>query len=245
MGAKITSGGAEKVYAAAKQWVDCALRTDGSLFTPGKEIWTCELLGELHTRFLDRPDEGDRNFFEKLKEQLAESPEEVYQLMGEVLYVYYLILARAGNKQQQIEQVLGWSPTPVKIPEHLVDGLESDFISLGTGLVHMPFQVGTLIESVEQWKGLKSVEREYILQDPWEFKEFLFTRRFNSQLLVNNQNTGRIQREILLHIVFPDSFEAIGTDAKRKIANDTRFAGFVTEEINDVGPENPSDSLGP
>ena len=154
--------------------------------------------------------------------------------MGEVLYAYYLILAKAGNKQQQIAQVLGWSPTPVRIPDRLVDGLQSEFIGLGTGLVHMPFQVGTVIETVEQWKELESGEREHMLQDPWEFKNFLFTRHFSSQLLVNNQNTGRIEKEILLHIVFPDSFETIGTNAKRRIANDKRFAGFVTEEIDDV-----------
>ena len=233
MGSRKTHEGAEKVYASAKQWVDCALRTDGSLFTSDK-IWTRKLLGELHTRFLNRPDDGSRSFFEKLQDQLDGSPPEVYQLMGEVLYVYYLILARAGNKQQQIEQVLGWSPTPVKIPDILVDGLESNFINLGTGQVHMPFQVGTLIESVEQWKGLGAVERERMLQDPWAFKNFLFTRSFRSLLLSNNQASGRIQREIMLHIVFPDSFESIGTAGKREIANDRRFAGFITEETADV-----------
>ena len=47
---------AETVYAAAEAWVERALRSDDSLFTPGRRIWTSEWLDELHRRFLDRPD---------------------------------------------------------------------------------------------------------------------------------------------------------------------------------------------
>ena len=116
MGSRRTEEKDDKTYAAASRWVDCALRTNGSLFTPGKVIWTRGLLAELHIRFLDQPDEGAGDFFEKLEGQLSGSTAEVYQLMGEVMYVYFLILARAGNKQERIERVLGWSPTQVEIP---------------------------------------------------------------------------------------------------------------------------------
>ena len=47
MPARVTGDGVESAYAAAEAWVDCALRTDGSLFTPGKPIWTRELLRDL------------------------------------------------------------------------------------------------------------------------------------------------------------------------------------------------------
>ena len=42
MGSRKTHEGAENVYAAAQKWVDCALRADDSLFTPGKPIWSSE-----------------------------------------------------------------------------------------------------------------------------------------------------------------------------------------------------------
>ena len=35
MGSRLTASGTERVYAAARLWVDRALRTDDSLFTPG------------------------------------------------------------------------------------------------------------------------------------------------------------------------------------------------------------------
>ena len=235
MSSRRTEAGAEKTYAAAEAWVNCALRNDGSLFTPGEPIWTRELLRELHTRFLNRPDESKRDFFEKLEEQLRNSPAEVFQLMGEVMYVHYLPLTNnTAHKRQRIQQVLGWSPSPVQIPDYLAAGLQSKLINIGAGATLRPFQVGTLIESVEQWKGLGPSERGRILDDPWEFKNFLFTRQFNSQLLVNNQNTGAIQRDLLLHIVFPDAFETIGANHKSQIANAPRFARFIAEGTADI-----------
>ena len=224
----------ENVYAAAKAWVDHALRADDSLFTPGNPIWSSENLAELRERFLDRPDEPGDDFYDKLERQLAGSPPEVYQLMGEVLYVHYLILVRAGNKQARIEYILGLSPEPVSIPPALVEGLQSGFINLGAGAAKIPSQVGTLIEVIEQWKELESQERDRLLNDPWAFKDFLFTRHFTSQQLVNNQNSGGIEKHILLHIVFPDEFETIGPTGKLQIANAEQFAHFIKEPTSDV-----------
>ena len=85
--------GADSVYKAACRWVDSALRNDDSLFTPGEPIWSSQWLRELRERFLDRPDESRDKFDVKLRRQLADSPPEVYQLMGEALYVYFLIVA--------------------------------------------------------------------------------------------------------------------------------------------------------
>ena len=56
MGARLS--GADAAYAAADAWVGRALRSDDSLFTPARRIWTSEWLGELHQRFLNRPDES-------------------------------------------------------------------------------------------------------------------------------------------------------------------------------------------
>ena len=74
MGSRKKHDGAEAVYAAAQQWVDCALRKDDSLFTPGKPIWTSRWLGELRERALDRPDVAGDSFSEKLQRQLTNSP---------------------------------------------------------------------------------------------------------------------------------------------------------------------------
>ena len=208
----------EQTYAAAQAWVDRCLRADDSLFTPCRAIWTPPRLAQLRQLVLDRPDVPVKGFLGNLKLLLDGSPEEVYQLMGEVLYVYYLILARVGDKRQQINQVFEWELLP-EIPSYLVGGLQAQFIGLGAGIGFMPYRVGTLIEFVEQWKELDSGEQEDRLNDPWSFKEFLFTRHFTSQLLMDKPGGGKIMKDVLLHIVFPDWFETIGENAKTKIAN--------------------------
>ena len=120
----------EKVYTAAATWVDRALRSDDSLFTPGVPIWSRGWLGELRERFLDKPDDSKDSFEQKLSRQLAGSPPEVYQLMGEVLYVYFLIVGTrdSSTKELRINSVLQFSPTPVAIPPELAAALRLESV---------------------------------------------------------------------------------------------------------------------
>ena len=170
MGTRIAGGGVEKVYAAAEKWVERALRADDSLFTPGMAIWSSRWLGELHERFLNHPDESSDSFLEKLQQQLANSPPEVYQLMGEVLYLYFLIVTtkNSADEQRVIDTVLGWSPSPVEIPQELVASLTPGIASTGQYFhTSRPFQVGFLIEFVEQWKEKGLDEQHRLLANPW------------------------------------------------------------------------------
>ena len=226
----------EKIYAAAQAWVDSALRSDDSLFTPGKRIWTLEGLTELRTQVSDRPDGSRDRFPVKLRRQLEGSRPEVYQLMAEVLFVHSLISgnSKGDTKRDLINQVLGWSPEPVSMPQALADCLDVWFMNISASSANRDAQVGTQIEVIEQWKQLQPEERTRILEDAWAFKEFVFSRHFISERLANHQNTGRIEKEMLLHIAFPDEFETIGTRLKVQIANAAGFADFVTEPTDDV-----------
>lgn len=164
--------GVKNVYAAAQKWVNSALREDDSLFTPRKAIWTKELLGELRERYLNQPDIGHGNFYDKLSQQLDGSPPEVYQLMGEVLYAHFLIVWHGSGgmtrvtKEDRIYRVLDWSKQEISIPEHLTDGLSPGIAAFGPGQSRRPFMVGFLIEFVEQWKKMEPIERDNLLDDP-------------------------------------------------------------------------------
>ena len=236
MGTRITGGGAERVYAAAEAWVDHALRTDDSLFTPGKAIWSSRWLGELHERFINHPDESSDSFLEKLSGQLANSPPEVYQLMGEVLYFHFLIVTtkKSATEERVIDTVLGWSPSPVAIPRELVAGLTPGIVRVGHYFhKNRPFQAGFLIEFVEQWKEEGPDERQRLLADPWDFKDFVMRLGFRSKLLKDNSHRPSPQREALLHLVHTDTFQAIvSTDHKEKISK--TFADLVTLPTDDV-----------
>ncbi len=164
MGTKREGNGVERVYAAAATWVERALQTDDSLFTPGKPIWSRQWLGELHERFLNHPDEGSASSFEKFQGQLRDSPPEVYQLLGEALYFYFLIVSTKSStdEQKRIEEVLGLSPSPVEIPPDLVAALTPGIADPGV-IFHAgrPYQVGFLIEFCEQWKEQGPDERRH------------------------------------------------------------------------------------
>ena len=241
MSARRTSEDAKEAYKAGEAWVECGLRNDGSLFTPGETIWSRENIAQLRECFLEWEEDGlGGNFDAKLERQLADVAEkapDAKQLMAEVLYVHQLILFGVGNKQERIERALGWPLDREDVPAGLTEGLNAAFINMGAGMTNMAYQVGTIIEFVEQWKELDANKHEDLLADPWAFKQFLLTRQCTSGLLRNYPNRGRIIKDVLLHIVFPDDFEAIGTNGangKIKIANTENFAHFIKEPTKDV-----------
>ena len=218
MGSRVAGDQAEKVYSAARSWVDCALRADDSLFTPGKAIWTSRWLGELHRLYT----QGGIAFFQMLGDLLANSPPEVHQLMAEVFYVNLLMPHGPSDKQGQVERVLTGAPG-VEIPPELVAALKDGLI--GTGLYHTTRSVnlGFLIAFAKQWKEKKPSDHRSILDNPWEFKEFAY----------EVEEANRSLRESILHLVFPDTFEKIvNVEHKKMIAR--TFATLVKQKTNDV-----------
>ena len=239
MGSRKTISGVERVYQAADAWRACALQADDSLFTPGKSIWSTKWLRHLRMRFLDGSGavEG-QDFFQRLEAQLSGSSPEVYQLMAEALYVHFLILWRGAlrgeTKTAHIDRVLQWSDRPVGIPEELVAGLSPGIVHPGRGfLSYRPYQVGFIIEFAEQWKDLVVGEKERLLADPWAFREYELGLHLRSSLFVSRQDTPRVQRRALLHLLFPDDFEAIvGTEHMRAITE--TYAEHVTNKTDNI-----------
>ena len=77
---------ARRTYEGTARFVDAALRRDDSLFTPGRAIWSLQLLDELDRRFIQQPDlRSEVGFEDKLRGQLDGRSADVYQLMGEIL----------------------------------------------------------------------------------------------------------------------------------------------------------------
>ena len=229
----------ENVYVAAQKWVDFALRKDDSLFTPGKPIWTRELLGKLRECYLNQPHVGEGGFYDKLRQQLEGSLPEVYQLMAEALYAQFLIIWKEGMGQEAkksgVEQVLSWGAPIATISKDMIDGLTPGIALSQALLQYRPYQVGLIIEFADLWKTLEPSERNGLLDDPWAFKNLVMGMKPDSLLLREKQDTPQAQREALLHLVHPDAFEGtVSVDHKKKIAEANALAHFVTEEILDV-----------
>ena len=240
LGSRLSVDGVENVYKAASQWVDRALRTDDSLFTPGVEIWSNRWLRELRERFLDRPDEGTGTFYDKLRAQLAGSPPEVYQLMAEVLYAHFLMIWKTGmrgeTKKNRTDQILGWGAPVTSVPDDLVPGLSPGIANFGQHRVRgLPYYVGFLAEFAEQFKDQPPTDRQRMLADPWALKDFASRIEFRGEMFRDAPYSHWPQYEGLLHLVHPDTFEGtVSFPQKEEFANAKAFARFVTEETEDV-----------
>jgi 5-methylcytosine-specific restriction enzyme B len=215
------------LYEAAERFVEVALRGQDSLFTPGNAVWSDATIQDLYHRFVEQPDYSKRSFELKLQEQLSGAPPETYQLAGEILYVHFLPGKSTGGERKRdvLNTVLGWSPDPVQIPPELAKALDKGLAAEGVAFrIRRPDQLAYLLLFIRKWKTLSDQERSDALKDPWAFKEVVFSVPIHG---------ARSQAEILLHLVHPDSFEAIMSQQhKEQIAE--AFKGLVEEPTDDV-----------
>ena len=217
----------EITYEAAERFCDVALRADDSLFTPGTSIWAEPVLRDLHERFVERPDESSDTFLEKFKRQLDGAPDSTIQLAGELLYVHFLApdVTSGERKREVINEVLAWAKAPVTIPGPLQPALDH---GLGGGGIAFntlrPNQLTYLLELALHWKALPSEQRDAALDDPWLFREVAWDVPVDG---------GHGQREALLHLVHPDTFEDnLSRAALQKIAS--RFSHLVDDPTDEV-----------
>ena len=93
--------------------------------------------------------------------------------------------------------------------------------------------VGFIIEFVEHWKTLNPTEQHHVLEDPWRFRDMLFSVPLTSALLKDAPNTPNPQRLALAHLVFPDTFESIVSNShKYRIA--AAFEERMTVQTPDI-----------
>ena len=225
-----------RVYEAAERWVERALKSDDSLFTPGSAIWSSQWLAELRLRLLREKDASKNSFQAQLRHMLEESSPETFQLAAEALYFYFLFVSTrdGSNELNQIRNVLAWSPMPVEISQELATALDGGIGGVGTFYnTSRHFQIGFLVEFVEQWKELNPELQKRLLADPWAFSKFANQISFRSDWLRKSPNSTRPMLSALLHLVFPDTFEAIvSNNDKESITK--QFESLVKEPSQDV-----------
>ena len=138
--AKYPGQGVIKIYQAAEAFRANCLLHDGSLLFPDASVWRPEVLDRIHKDFVATPDEGDRTFIVKFKDQVGKAGQDVSRLAAEILSVYFLFPSSVGGvrKRQVVNEVLSWGGDT--LPEsHLVSTAFSNGIgSGGSGLQHPP-----------------------------------------------------------------------------------------------------------
>lgn len=215
-----------KIYQVADAFrADCLLRS-GSLLFGDAAVWKPETLDRIHKAFVATPDEGDRSFIDKFKDQIGTAGQEVVRLAAELVCVYFLFPSNVGGarKRQVVNEVLGWAGD--NLPEsHLVSGAFSNGIgSGGQGYnTRRPFEIGYLIGLAIAWKKLPAEEQAALAKDPWKFQQFVDS--------IEDAESRQL-RHMLLHLLFPDDFERIASgNHKRRVIK--AFAGLVKSESED------------
>ena len=191
----------KQIYEVAEDFRSKCLLGNGSLLFDEAEIWSLENLKRLHEAFVAKPDEGERTFLEKFKDQIQSEGQEVIRLAAEVLCVYFLFPTSVGlkRKREVVNEVLGWCNDTLH-QDHLVSKAFSCGID-GPGRNYnprRPLELAFLIEFTIVWKKLSLEQQREKAEDPWGFQQF--TDEIEDA-------SSRQLRHILLHLLFPDSFE--------------------------------------
>jgi len=222
----------QAVYRAARRFVDVALRTDGSLFSPDRGVWSAATLEGLHARFNLAPDASAASFEDKFARQLAGADSTTIQLAAEIVYVHFLVARDIGEpaKRRLVDLIIGWSPQPITIPDDLQAAFSTGVCNTGVAFkTYRPNQLWFLIDVARSWKGLDDDRRSLFLGDAWAFKAWVETVPHTA---------AYTQRQALLHLVFPDVFEdMVSREHKALIIG--AFAGDITVPL----PDDPDRAL--
>jgi 5-methylcytosine-specific restriction protein B len=196
---------------------DCLIQ-DGSLVFPGQSLWTPDLIAELYTHFNeDLQEGGGRTFEEKLQEQLSDASPETGRLAAEMVAVYLLFATRAVNgtrKRELLQTILAWKGDNFDNQSELARALDSGIGNPGQYFNNgRPFLVMYLVEFARRLKERDEEGRQELLSDPWAFKDWL----------VDGDAGETMMSHILLHLLFPDTFERVAVgDQKHRIVEQLR-----------------------
>jgi hypothetical protein len=81
----------EILYKVFQDFINLCLLKDQSLLWPDKEIWTRGNVAEVKKRMVDSPIVGhDLSFEEKLQKQMDGGPPELWAIISDIYYIYFL-----------------------------------------------------------------------------------------------------------------------------------------------------------
>jgi hypothetical protein len=221
--------GAEPIYAAAQQWRSHCLELDGSVFR-NRALWTRENVEALHTAVVENPLEHTRSFSEELKEQLASSTPEVQQLAAEMLWLMMLFPTnlRPQTKVNNVTEVWSQSGETLSATDPGLKPLREPGIgNTGQGFNQYRWkELAYLIRLLQKWKTMDKPGRTAV-GDIWSFSDWVSA---------GDHGEVRQMRHILLHLLFPDSFEPI-TSLAHKHAIRIAFGWTIPEDMSRVAAE--------
>jgi len=195
-----------RVYEAVEVFVDRCLRQRRSLALADDHadvdrVWGTAVTQELIAKFVDQPDVTERSYIEKLRDQLADASPQAAQLLTELTWFHVVISSfyKPDTKRRIINEVA--EIRGAAVPGGVADeALECGLTATGMAFsARRPNQLWLLIRFAQGWLKASRDKNELLLADPWAFREFVFGI---------DGLADQTQRNALLHLIHPDTFEA-------------------------------------
>jgi hypothetical protein len=207
---EVPKGSLDAFYRVSELLRREALAEARSILT-GDQVWNRENAQELRQRIFDNPDPGDEKFDAKLQAQVSTASDEVRLLAAELRLLHVLPIFDLAQKKK-LARVDALLPEGVEIPPEVVEGLRTGVSKWGTGHPQVRHQYRLLLDLVIALSELSPDERKATVDDPWRFKVLLFGV---------DPAAAFMEREALLFVVHPDSFDAVFNGAHKDAIVDT------------------------
>lgn len=195
-------------------WRTSCLVEDGSLREAGA-VWTSDNAAVLVAEFVDKPllEDSKTSFLDKLKQQIGDESNGVSGLMAETVAIYLAFAVTAigpRKKRELINAILEFSGDKLDEGGIIWRGMGGGIGGPGQGFNSFrPFLVMYLVSFTEAVKKLEPEARRTLVgvdADPWAFKTWL------DETLGEPKQGAQTMRNILLHLLFPDTFERTAVD---------------------------------
>lgn len=221
------------IYAIADKWRTDCLVTGKSLLWNDEDIWTEENLRDFKKHFTDKPDQTQRSFEEKFREQLEPAGPNVTKLACEILLIYFLFpsTVSGATKRKIINSIASWKNLSIgeegeELLSHLDVGIGGPGIAYN---LRRPSEISYIANVALRLSSEAQSERDAVLNNHVRFRTVL-------NEVEADADTTMQSRDILLHLLFPDEYERIASRPHKKLIAeifDEILEGTVPEDLDD------------
>lgn len=211
----------------AGRFVDRALARNGSLLTGRRTLWTAAATTGLTTRLDRAARSAGETFADRWRGVLRDADDATVLLAAELLtvHLWFPTDLRHRTKRDLVTATLDRMRQPVRLPSDVEAALAEGVAGSGIAYTRRRLsQLAFLARAVAAFKAGRPAERHAALDDPWAWKALLAGVPADG---------GQAQREVLLHLVHPDTFEPIvSTAVKQRIVD--AHGDTVPADLSDV-----------
>ena len=234
-----------RVRRLARAMLVSGLGSGRSTIDPQVRAWSTETVDELYRLYNLHPDESDRKFLDKLRDQLAEASDAAILLAAELLTLHQLPLLNLtdSTKRDRIRAILSWADEVYSPTTEMYHAFSQGSWSGGQGAHTLIWRaIHDWIDFLRGWWSLDESVRSVALNDPWSWSKLLT----DSEAL-----TMASQREALRYLAFPHHFLPVtSVQHKTLIADAFRYevganSGDLNRDLFDITVALQKDSGAP